>query len=923
MLIEKPPWVSHRGEQEGLSAIYSIDVHPRGEKFATGGGDWKVRVWSCKGVERREITPAESALESASGGAAKRQLAVLSQHESAVNCVRWSFSGELLASASDDRCVLVWELKPGKGQVPFGSSDPPNEENWTRWLSLQGHTMDVLEVAWGPGDSMLASCSIDNSVMVWKVPDRGGGDGLHGRLGAAAAVGCRVLRPYKTLQGHQSWVKGLAWDPVGKFLASAGEDRVLIVWRVGGTWEEEVRVTHPFEDSPDKTFFRRISWSPDGQTVCATNAKKGMKYVGKVIKRGKWEDDASSVDLLGHTRPLCVSRFSPILFRRKDRPSKHYSILALGGSDGLSIWRSDSAKTVAVVQDIFTKAPSDASWSADGLTLWVSSQDGTVAVLRFTKDELGHSLDSAERRSVMVGLYGTEGGMNVAEAPALVENPAQLVLETRAMGQAAQAPAPPPVSVQAQPVAAAALAPVPSVTVSSSKGGKKRIRPTLMTQAGGTAVAETLGATAPPANRMTLAPPTSYANGGLEGSAPGVFHPIVRVQPWAETPLVAPRSFLPAGGSSNPDSVARILVRHPLAQDGKDVILECKTLPRLKGLPANVYTRVSLSCDGRLKWEDHVAGRAVACCGNGAMSAVGTSDGSVYTYSRCGVRSLPALVVGSAVAHLECPSHEEDRSDAPQALLPLMCISAEGEVTTWDMNKLKLIVRGSLLTLYSNLRGAKGGTQAARPSHPEGEGEEETRDPSKQEIRIVRCGVQWDGAPVVVVWCPKAVGGLLQAFMLHPSLESWVRLADGRYCLSDFYSNLQDPAGGGPLQRLQAMVARDIPVSIQALMGEGLGETQHDILQQSITRAHLEDSVASAELMGSKSERERWLRCYAKHLASSPAPDLSRIRYLCDSVVDPLLLEGILQEISSNRKLQQLVQEYADSHQSVSLPNGS
>jgi WD40 repeat protein len=30
--------------------IYSVDVHPNGEKFATGGGDGKVRIWNANAL---------------------------------------------------------------------------------------------------------------------------------------------------------------------------------------------------------------------------------------------------------------------------------------------------------------------------------------------------------------------------------------------------------------------------------------------------------------------------------------------------------------------------------------------------------------------------------------------------------------------------------------------------------------------------------------------------------------------------------------------------------------------------------------------------------------------------------------------------------------------------------------------------------
>lgn len=41
MIAEKPSWIKHEGMQ-----IFSIDIQPGGLRFATGGGDHKVTVFS-------------------------------------------------------------------------------------------------------------------------------------------------------------------------------------------------------------------------------------------------------------------------------------------------------------------------------------------------------------------------------------------------------------------------------------------------------------------------------------------------------------------------------------------------------------------------------------------------------------------------------------------------------------------------------------------------------------------------------------------------------------------------------------------------------------------------------------------------------------------------------------------------------------
>ena len=58
-----------------------------------------------------------------------------------------------------------------------------------------------------------------------------------------------------------------------------------------------------------------------------------------------------------------------------------------------------------------------------------------------------------------------------------------------------------------------------------------------------------------------------------------------------------------------------------------------------------------------------------------------------------------------------------------------------------------------------------------------------------------------------------------------------------------------------------------------------------------LSRAHLEDRIASAVAIESSSEFVHWLRLYARHLAASPrgasltAADMSRVRALCERLL--------------------------------------
>ena len=103
------------------------------------------------------------------------------------------------APGSDDKMICIFEHKPGPGTTVLGGGSTPNIENWRTRAVLRGHSNNVVDLGWSPDDSKLASASIDNAVCIW--------DAASGHL-------------LKRLDFHTSFVKGLAWDPVGTYLAT-------------------------------------------------------------------------------------------------------------------------------------------------------------------------------------------------------------------------------------------------------------------------------------------------------------------------------------------------------------------------------------------------------------------------------------------------------------------------------------------------------------------------------------------------------------------------------------------------------------------------------------------------------------------------------------------------------------------------------
>lgn len=49
------------------------------------------------------------------------------------------------------------------------------------------------------------------------------------------------------LRGHTGLVKGVTWDPVGRYLASQADDKSLRIWRTTD-WTTEEKIIDPFSE---------------------------------------------------------------------------------------------------------------------------------------------------------------------------------------------------------------------------------------------------------------------------------------------------------------------------------------------------------------------------------------------------------------------------------------------------------------------------------------------------------------------------------------------------------------------------------------------------------------------------------------------------------------------------------------------------
>ncbi|KAL3144656.1 hypothetical protein ABBQ38_001787 [Trebouxia sp. C0009 RCD-2024] len=233
-------------------------------------------------------------------------------HADTVHDVQLDYYGRKLATASSDRTIKVFDV---------------TGDQLTPLTTLHGHDGPVWQVSWSHPKfgNLLASCSFDNSIMIWKEQQDGSwmpvyttDSSLHSasvnsvafaphelglKVAAASSDGSASVLTYNTTEGkwdqqkvdaHSVGCTAVSWSPaappgslvsgkppahaIARF-ATAGCDRTVRIWHYDESKRQWAQQGQPLKGHTD--WVRDVAWAPNLGMPMNTIASAGQD--GKVL----------------------------------------------------------------------------------------------------------------------------------------------------------------------------------------------------------------------------------------------------------------------------------------------------------------------------------------------------------------------------------------------------------------------------------------------------------------------------------------------------------------------------------------------------------------------------------------------------------------------------------------------------------------
>ncbi|MEU1804903.1 hypothetical protein [Streptomyces sp. NPDC019937] len=310
-------------------AVYLTSFSPDGRLLATASYDRTVRLWDTRDPTRP--TPLGKPLTG---------------HTSWVSSAVFSPDGRTLASAGDDGTVRLWDV-----------TDPRHPRSLGKPLS--GHDGTIYLLAFSPDGKTLAAATDNRRVRLWGVGNR------------------RRPKPLGSLTGPTAAVRSVAFSPDGRTLAGGGDDGRIRLWNMADPRHPK-RIGKALTGHTD--LVHSVAFSPDGRTLASGAADNTVRL---------WDvGDPRHVEqlgspLTGHSGPIWSVAFSP-----------DGNMLAAASQDSTaSLWNVQDPAYPSQVGEPLAGSSGEMyalGFSPDGRTLATGTGDNTVRLWSIpTSDMIG------------------------------------------------------------------------------------------------------------------------------------------------------------------------------------------------------------------------------------------------------------------------------------------------------------------------------------------------------------------------------------------------------------------------------------------------------------------------------------------------------------------------------------------------------
>jgi len=172
--------------------------------------------------QQSSSTAAASNTASSSSNTKIDYLCSLTRQEQAVNTVAFSPDGLHLATGGETGAIVVWSVPPskrggGNGRHYWSTVEREQDLN-VRIVSRNGE--GVCDISWSADSKRFMAGTIDHTVLICEDKN------YH----STTATDCDWQIVHRNSMDHTHYVQGVAYDPLGVYLASMGSDRTVRVF---------------------------------------------------------------------------------------------------------------------------------------------------------------------------------------------------------------------------------------------------------------------------------------------------------------------------------------------------------------------------------------------------------------------------------------------------------------------------------------------------------------------------------------------------------------------------------------------------------------------------------------------------------------------------------------------------------------------